>query len=790
MKKIKAVLLGAGNRGMVYAEYALIKSEELEIVACVELLEDRLLEAKEKFNIKDENLFTSIDKFLEAKIEADVVINATMDECHYGTTLKLIDAGYNILLEKPIVNNAPQLLEIQKRANAKGVKIVVCHVLRYAPFYRFAKQTIADGKIGEVLTVEMNEHVWIAHFIDSFVRGKWNSEERCGSSFLLQKSCHDMDLMCWLNNDSEPINISSFGSRSLFVKEKAPKDATEFCYNCPHNATCLYSAQKIHLEFDSLPFQTWEGLNKPLDQITYEEKVEYLKHSTYGKCAYDTGGDICDRQVVQVQFKNGSTGMFTMVGGTSKAGRYLHIVGTKGELEGHLEDNKITLRLFDRSGKNFGYNEEVIDLDKYVQNHSKYAGHGGGDFLLVHDLVRYLNGEASISITDINDSVNGHCLAFASDLARKENQVINFDEFKNETSSRFEKVIDSHVHISMDAPLPETIKSWQWWMEKGRIDRINFLALNAHVTFECTELNNSKCLFLKTQFPGKAYAGYCLDYSKERSKEGFLNQIKMAYEAGFDCWKIIESKPNSQCVWKLRIDDDIYDAAFKFAEDNKFPIIIHVADPDIFFETDYKDGFLTKWEYQEQALNVLKRHPNLILTFAHFGFFGDKPDLVKDLIKTYPGVHFDNVPGPEEYFVIAKNPLVWKEIMEKNSTRFIFGTDRGNHAPWNDSKEKYFKKFPETVTYGTNMLVKDGIYDGRHPFPGLEEHWGTELYGLGLSPEAYNNIVYNNFMRIYGEPKRVNLKLLKEITEHEFSLPSKSKYLKEDKKIILDCCNK
>ena len=45
-----------------------------------------------------------------------------------------------------------------------------------------------------------------------------------------------------------------------------------------------------------------------------------------------------------------------MVGGTSKAGRYLHIVGTKGELEGHLEDNKITLRLFDRSGKNFGYN--------------------------------------------------------------------------------------------------------------------------------------------------------------------------------------------------------------------------------------------------------------------------------------------------------------------------------------------------------------------------------------------------------------------------------------------------
>ena len=87
------------------------------------------------------------------------------------------------------------------------------------------------------------------------------------------------------------------------------------------------------------------------------------------------------------------------------------------------------------------------------------------------------------------------------------------------------------------------------------------------------------------------------------------------------------------------------------------------------------------------------------------------------------------------------------------------------------------------------MLVKDGEYDGRHPFPGLEDHWGTVLYGLNLSDEAFNKIVYNNFMRIYGEPKPINFGLLYEIAKHEFSLPSKSPYLKEDFAAIKSACN-
>ena len=426
MKQLKAVLVGAGNRGCVYADYSLERPDELQIIAVVEIHELRRTEAAMRYGIPATQAYSSLDDFLATKTECDFVINATMDEMHYETAKKLILAGYNMLLEKPVVPNREELLELQTLAHEKGVKINVCHVLRYTPYYKRIKELINAGEIGDIMTMELNEHVWIAHFIDSFVRGKWKSEKNCGSSFLLQKSCHDMDLICWLNNASKPVKVSSFGSRSQFVLKNAPKGATEYCCDCPHNDTCYYSAQKIHLEYDSLPFQTWEGLNKPLDKISYEEKEDYLRWADYGLCAYNSGGDINDRQSVTVEFENGSVASFTMVGGTCRAGRYLHIIGTKGEIEGKIEDGKFILRKFDRSVGKFEYYDTEIDISAEVHNSVQYGGHGGGDYAIMYELIRYLNGEgSSVSITKLDDSIFSHLVVYAAEESCKQGKIVH-----------------------------------------------------------------------------------------------------------------------------------------------------------------------------------------------------------------------------------------------------------------------------------------------------------------------------------------------------------------------------
>ena len=428
MKQYKAALVGAGNRGCVYCDYSFDEPNELKVVAVVDVRELARKEAGERYHIPEDKRFASVDEFLAANVDCDFVINATMDEMHYEIAKKIMNAGYNLLQEKPIVPNQEQLLELRDIAKEKNLKVNVCHVLRYTPYYKRIKEIINSGKIGRIMTMELNEHVGIAHFIDSFVRGKWKSEKECGSGFLLAKSCHDMDLICWLNNATKPKSVTSVGSRAWFIKENAPKGATKYCFECPHNATCLYSAQKIHLEVDSMPFQTWMEMGKPIDEITKEEKAEYLKTSKYGLCAYESGGDINDRQVVCVEFENGSTAAFTMVGGTSRAGRNIHICGTEGEIEGWMESGKFVLRVFDRSGDKWGFDEQEIDVNNEVRISVQYGGHGGGDYAIMHELLRYLDGDtSSVSITRLDDSINGHMVVYAAEESRKTKQTVLLD---------------------------------------------------------------------------------------------------------------------------------------------------------------------------------------------------------------------------------------------------------------------------------------------------------------------------------------------------------------------------
>ena len=429
IKKLKAVIVGYGNRGQVYADYSLDCPEQLEIVGIVDPNPFKLSEAKARYGLSDGALFNSLDAFLSEKIGCDLVINTTMDQLHYETAMMILDAGYDMLIEKPIVNKTSELLDIQRKAEEKGSKVFVCHVLRYTPFYRTIKTLLNQGAIGDIMTMEMNEHVCASHYLTAFDRGKWNSEEACGSGFLLAKCCHDLDLMCWLNNSSEPKKVASFGSRSQFTQAKRPKDAAEFCYDCPNLETCPYSAKRQYIYLGVMPFLVWDKLNKPLDEITLEEKEEFLKKDNFGRCAYIAGGDLVDRQNVIVNFENGSCATFNLIGGTTKADRYLHIVGTMGEIEGKLEENKFVLRRY--AEDRFDGRVEVIDVTDQVINNAKFGGHSGGDFAIMRDLVAYYNGDTeSVSITKLSDSVNGHLCIYAAEKSRKENKIVQLSDMK------------------------------------------------------------------------------------------------------------------------------------------------------------------------------------------------------------------------------------------------------------------------------------------------------------------------------------------------------------------------
>ena len=421
MKIIKAVCVGAGNRGCIYSDFALSHPDLMKLVAVVDPHEGHRNELADRHGIPEDMRFASVNDFVRRAPECDLVINATMDDIHCKVGMPIIEAGYDMLIEKPVSADPDELLALYVRAKELGRMVFVCHVLRYTPFYKAIKERIVRGDIGKIVSINMYEHVGIAHFIESYVVGKWRSERECGSPFLLAKSCHDLDIMCWLNSETVPSAVASFGNRALFVSENAPEGASDACHTCKYEESCRYSLSNIFKNLRQLWRRMALDIDKPMSEITQEDIDAHLKVSNYGKCVY-SDRDLVDRQNVIVNFQNGSVGSFALIGAVARANRGIHIVGELGEIFGTHSEECFTVRKFDFKNKRSG--EEI------VKTHADPRDvHGGGDAGIMTELCEYLNGDrSSFSITKLENSVYSHLTVYAAEKSRKEGVVVQLGE--------------------------------------------------------------------------------------------------------------------------------------------------------------------------------------------------------------------------------------------------------------------------------------------------------------------------------------------------------------------------
>ena len=132
VKHMKFVLIGAGQRGMIYAGYAHEKGNEITAVADLDPAKREA--ARQAFGIPQEKCFASADELLSQAILGEAAIIATMDRDHYRQAIPAMEKGYHLLLEKPISPVPEEAIEIEETARRLKRHVVVCHVLRYSPF--------------------------------------------------------------------------------------------------------------------------------------------------------------------------------------------------------------------------------------------------------------------------------------------------------------------------------------------------------------------------------------------------------------------------------------------------------------------------------------------------------------------------------------------------------------------------------------------------------------------------------------------------------------------------------
>ncbi|WP_312642655.1 Gfo/Idh/MocA family oxidoreductase [Hydrogenoanaerobacterium sp.] len=416
MKQVTAILLGAGARGQIYANYAMEHPEELKIVAVAEPKTSRRIQFCEKYGILPKNQYESWEPLLAQHRLADAALVCTLDDLHTAPTLAALDKGYHVLLEKPMSNTEDECRAIEAAARNTGRVLSVCHVLRYTPFYQKLKELITAGAVGELAAIDQIENVGYWHQAHSFVRGNWrNSAET--SPMILQKSCHDLDIILWLmGRDCE--RIASFGSLRHFTPENAPKGAPARCLDgCPHSESCPYYAPKLYLT---------DNIGWPTDMIStdlsYDGRVTALKEGPYGRCVYYCDNNVVDRQMVGMEFEGGAVASFTMTAFTTDSARQIKIMGSKGQITADMGTNTIVLHRFGE--------DEPETFRIIPPKASNNYGHGGGDYCLMRDFVRLVQGQGQgDGLSSARASLQSHLMCFAAERSRLSHTVTEMSEF-------------------------------------------------------------------------------------------------------------------------------------------------------------------------------------------------------------------------------------------------------------------------------------------------------------------------------------------------------------------------
>ncbi|MCY3410400.1 MAG: Gfo/Idh/MocA family oxidoreductase [Candidatus Heimdallarchaeota archaeon] len=451
---LSAIVIGAGDRGNIYASYAHKKPDSIQIIGVVEPNERRRSLFANKYQLNSEFIFDTYYNLFKLDKLSDILIITTPDNEHLEPALMGMEKGYHLLLEKPMANREEEINNIVDLAKKASCYIQIAHVLRYTDYYSTIKKIIEQDTIGTIVNISMQENVSYYHYAHSYVRGNWHNREQ-SSPMILAKCSHDLDLLYWYLG--KPKMISSVGGLHFLTHKNSEILPSRCTDGCPEQDSCLYYAPRIYediipllhistnssnllerivaksvLKYPKLkvlfPFNLVnQYFGWPISTITEDPSLDARRKSLetgpYGRCVYKIKDhNTVDHQIVLLEFENHSTASLTMHGHSSEEGRYIRIEGTRGTIEGHFKLSHEFLELTDSLT-----NSKKVLIDTYPDD-----GHGGGDMRFMENFVQgvkaYISGNDENGLTNIEESYISHIMAFAADKARIQNITIDLQD--------------------------------------------------------------------------------------------------------------------------------------------------------------------------------------------------------------------------------------------------------------------------------------------------------------------------------------------------------------------------
>lgn len=309
-----------------------------------------------------------------AATRPDLFFVGSPNEFHLEQIEMGLRAGVRIFTEKPVVVSMAETMRMAELIAEYGAdQIMVGLVLRYSQHMNDLRAAMADGALGQVTSLEANEH--IAPYHGAFFMRDWRRMTGHSGGFMLEKCCHDLDLYNMITG-SRPVRVASFGGRKSFLPDHAPTTNSE--------------AEIFHVKKS-----VWNAVDDP----------------------FTSDGDIIDFQTALLEYETGTSLAFHTNLNVPDEHRRFCVMGTHGMAEGDFVRGY--LRVTRRDGSRYA------DHDYTQGDPAKASAHYGADHMMVHDIAQFLRGKTRSLPVGIVDALSAGVAALALDQARETRQVVD-----------------------------------------------------------------------------------------------------------------------------------------------------------------------------------------------------------------------------------------------------------------------------------------------------------------------------------------------------------------------------
>jgi predicted dehydrogenase len=391
--KRRYVVIGTGHRVRMYLDA--IAGDHRDVAELVALIEpnpgrlavhvNRLAQA----GLDMSGVLTGQPGDLErviAESRADRAIITSPDVTHAGLIVRCLDAGVDVVVEKPLTIDPPSTRAIAQAVERSGRQVVVTHNYRYSPRNSGLKELVKSGAVGTPLSVTFEWVLDTAHGADYFRR--WHRDKANSGGLLIHKASHHFDLINWMLADY-PVSVYARGGVRFYGAENAdargmPARAERGTHDGQHSPWELDLRADAALKALYLDNESYDGYRRDQD-------------------VFGPGVSTEDNLAVVVDYGRGAALSYALNAHAPWEGYRIAINGDQGRAE--LDVVERAAVLVDTEG------HVVVDPSAVPESRSRaggqrltlqrhwetaqdiaikegVGGHGGGDALLLADVFR------------------------------------------------------------------------------------------------------------------------------------------------------------------------------------------------------------------------------------------------------------------------------------------------------------------------------------------------------------------------------------------------------------------